>query len=222
MGNHYLILTKTLQLCSPPSTSSSSLTSPPTTFPGPPLRNSTPERLSSSPLTLRLRESTPSQVTPSPLDTTTCPTGPQWRESNSSDTENGPPKRMPSLRTTPQMQPPSTGLMPVLSPLSRTRDSADHAGPSPPLVLLKVLTKSRTVPSDPSPSSSSLIATTSAPLDATVDPWLVPSTGTNPTWLCSRLTTDTLPSPEPATRPTTLVSSKTLDTSRLPRAPPPL
>merc|ERR1712014_176206 len=100
------------------------------------------------------------------------------------------------------------------------RDSADHAGPSPPLVLSKVHTSSRPVPSTPSPSSSSLIATTLALLDATVDPWPVPSTGTNPTRLNSSLTTDTLLSPEHATLMTSLVSPPTLDTSRLPRTPP--
>merc|ERR1712228_431904 len=197
MGNHYLILKKLTH--PPPSTSSSSPTSPPR---------------------LRSRESTPTQRTPSLLATTSCPPGAQWREPDFSDTRNGPPKRMPSLRTTPQLPPPSTGSTPVPSPQSRTRDSADHAGPSPPLVLLKVPTSSRVVPSTPSPSSSSLIATTLAPLDATVDPWPVPSTGTNPTRPNSRLTTDTPPSPEPATKLTTLVSLKTLDTSRLPRAPP--
>merc|ERR1711881_11877 len=203
-------------------TSNSSHTLPPTTFPGPPLRNSTPERSSSPPPTLRLRESTPTPTTPSLLATTTSPPGAQWRRRCFSDLENGPLRKMPSLRTTLQSPAPSTGSPRELSPQSRTRDSADHAGPSPPLVLLRVPTSSRAEPLTPSLSSSSSIATMLALLDATVDPWPVPSTGTRATRLNSRLTTDTLPEPEPATRLTTVVSSKTLATFRLPRTPAPL
>merc|ERR1712079_297565 len=113
----------------------------------------------------------------------------------------------------------STGSPLEVSPESRTRDSADHAGPSPPLVLLRVPTSSRVEPSSPSLSNSSSIATILALMDATVAPWPVPSFGTSPTRLISSLTTHTLLLTEPATPATILVSPLMLVTLWSPRAP---
>jgi len=68
----------------------------------------------------------------------------------------------------------------VQSPLLRTKDNADHAGPSPPLVLLKVPTSSPLEILFPSPSNNS----SPAPLktvDAMVDSWTTLSLTPDPT-----------------------------------------
>merc|ERR1712107_739319 len=66
--------------------------------------------------------------------------------------------------------PPSTGETLAVSPPSRTRDLADHAGPSHPLVLLRLPAASSSPTSSCSLSSSSLTAPLpTTTLDAVVD-----------------------------------------------------
>merc|ERR1712083_823756 len=101
----------------------------------------------------------------------------------------------------------STGLLLVPSPESRTKDLADHAGPSPPLEPWKVPTRSPLEPSSPSPSKSSSTATTTAQMAATVDPWKVLSNGTRPTRPSSSPTMATLQRTAPAWSPPTPESS---------------
>merc|ERR1712216_363678 len=97
---------------------------------------------------------------------------------------------------------PSTGSPPVPSPQSRTRDSADHAGPSPPLELSRVPTRLPLELSSPSPSSRSSTAPTSAtdthPSDAMEETSLLPSSTSSLTRLSSSPSTSTPPRTEPA------------------------
>merc|ERR1712232_16097 len=112
-----------------------------------------------------------------------------------------------------------TGSLRVPLPQSRTRDLADHAGPSHPLDAWKVLGSSRPELSSPSPSRSLSTVATTDPWDAMVAPWRVPSTGmrpTNPNW---SPTTPTLPRTEPAKNPHTLDSSTALATRPSPLTP---
>merc|ERR1712187_719049 len=83
-----------------------------------------------------------------------------------------------------------TGDPRVLSPQSRTRDNADPAGLSPPLVPLRVLTSSRTDSSSPSLRNNSLSAP-SRTTAAMVDSWTTPSSTSSKTDLSSSLSTHT-------------------------------
>merc|ERR1739844_822239 len=158
--------------------------------------------------------------TPTPSATTSSPPGTRERWTASEDGNPSHLTEMPSLRTTSLLPTLSTGSLPELSPQSRTRDSADPAGPSPPLVLWRELTRSPLVPLPPSLSSSSSTATTTDPLDATVAQWKVPSSGTRATWPTLRLTTHTRELTEPATPPS-LVLPVMLPTSLSRLTPPP-
>merc|ERR1712113_177399 len=109
----------------------------------------------------------------------------------------------------------STGLPLVPSPQSRTRRAADHAGPSPPPVPWREPTKLQATNSPHSLSRNSLTVTILAHKDATVVPWLAPSTGTSPTRPSLNPTTHTPQRPEHATPPTTLESPMTRASSRL-------
>merc|ERR1719336_3254657 len=173
----------------------------------------TPERKSSRDTMRPWRRSTTTHSTPTPLTTTNSPPGTRERWTASEDGNPSHLAETPPLRTTLQLPTLSTGSPPELSPQSRTRDSADPAGPSPPLVLWRELTSSQTEPFSPSLSSSSLTVTRTDPWDAAVAPWKVPSSGTRTTWLTSSLTTHTRELTEPATPPalvlpTTKSSSK--------------
>merc|ERR1711920_1076727 len=142
---------------------------------------------------------TATQPTPSPLPTTSTPPGPTPSSREFLDTSHGPNKSL-KLRTHNQALTLSTGSPRVPSLQSRTRDHADHAGPSPQLVLSKVLTSLPLASSFPSLSRNLSTATTTAPRAATVAPWRVPSTGGRPTRPILRVTTNTLARPElPAT-----------------------
>merc|ERR1712222_151610 len=217
MGNHIFDNLKTSK-CSPPSTSTSFPTLPHTTFPTPPSRNSMPARQSSPPRTPKSTRSTLTLPTLSPLDTTNSPPGPQTRCRDSMVSRHGLDK-LSMLRTTPHSPTKLTGSPRVPLPQSRTRDLADHAGPSHPLDAWKVLGSSRPELSSPSPSRSLSTVTTTDPRDAMVAPWRVPSTGmrpTNPNWSPS---TPTLPRTEPAKNPHTLDSSTALATRPSPLTP---
>merc|ERR1712157_619594 len=109
---------------------------------------------------------------------------------------------------------PSIGLPRALSPQSRTREAADHAGHSPPLVPWRDVNSSRPELLPPFPNRNSLTATISDPRDATVVPWLEPSSGTSLTRPKLKLTTSTPPRLAPATLPTTPDSSTPPDSSR--------
>merc|ERR1719336_1720861 len=130
----------------------------------------TPERKSSRDTMRPWRRSTTTHSTPTPLATTSSPPGTRERWTASEDGNPSHLAETPSLRTTLQLPTLSTGSPPELSPQSRTRDSADPAGPSPPLVLWRELTSLQTEAFSPSLSSSSLTATTTDPWDAAVAP----------------------------------------------------
>merc|ERR1719454_2588649 len=112
----------------------------------------------------------------SPLDTTSSPPGPRTRRPSSSDTR----PQLLSTRPKPRLSQPTTSPIPstgdprVLLPQSRTRDSADHAGLSPPPVPLRVLTSSRPDSSSPTLSNNSSHAPPRTTV-ATVDSWTTPS-----------------------------------------------
>merc|ERR1712176_422406 len=208
--------------CFPPAISDSSITLPSTTSPTPPSRSSTPERPSSWMSMPRLRPSTPTPTTLSPLDTTSSPPGPSTRRASFLVTESTPQKRMSKLNMKHQTLTPSIGLPPALSPQSRTREAADHAGHSPPLVPWRDVNSSRPELLPPFPNRNSLTATISDPRDATVVPWLEPSSGTSLTRPKLKLTTSTPPRLAPATLPTTLDSSTPPDSSKSLLTPHPL
>jgi len=128
-----------------------------------------------------------------------------------------------------------------MSPLSKTRDSADHAGHSLLLVVLKLHTSTRLEPSSLSQNNNSLIAPRSS-MDlsvAVVDRWTVPTdTGKTETLLNSNPHTPILPKTAPVLTmpllekprsPHTLMSNQThgplykllptLDQSLLPSKP---
>merc|ERR1719336_3225154 len=181
----------------------------------------TPERKSSRDTMRPWRRSTTTHSTPTPLTTTSSPPGTKERWTASEDGNNSTLAETPSLRTTHQLLTPSTGSPRELSPQSRTRDSADPAGPSPQLALWRELTSSPTEPFSPSLSSSSSTATRTDPWDAAVAPWKVPSSGTRTTWLTSNPTTHTRDSTEPATPPSlVLPTTRPTSTSRLTPPPP--
>merc|ERR1712183_729 len=191
-----------------------SITLPSTTSPTPPSRSSTPERPSSWMSMPRLRRSTPTPTTLSPLDITSSPPTPSTKRSNFLVTESTPQKRMSRLSLKHQMLTQSIGLPRALSPQSRTREVADHAGPSPPLVPWRDVNSSRPELLPPFPNRNSLTATISALRDATVVPWLEPSSGTRRTRPKLKLTTSTPARLAPATLPTTLDSSTPPDSSK--------
>merc|ERR1739846_308535 len=77
----------------------------------------------------------------SSLDTTSSPISPTTRDPNSLVTSHQRPSKNQSGLRKPTL-PPLTGEQRMLSPQSRTRDSADHAGPSHPPEPSKVPTRS--------------------------------------------------------------------------------
>merc|ERR1712083_318355 len=158
----------------------------------------------------------------SPLATTSSPTGPTTRETSFSVTSSQElnSRRSHSILSQPTWAP-STGSPRVPSPQSRIRDSADHAGPSPPLEPWKVASKSRPEPSLPSPNRNLSTVTTSALKAAMEVPWLEPSSGSRTTRLRLSLTTSTPPRPAPATPATTLASSTALASPKSPPTPHP-
>jgi len=101
--------------------------------------------------------STPRTKTPISLPSTSSLTGLQLNTSNSSDTRK-PLPRTSRFSTPPTLPTMSTGETMEPSPELRTRDNADHAGHSPPLVPLKVLTSSLQETSSPSQSNNLLTA----------------------------------------------------------------
>merc|ERR1712130_131430 len=107
--------------------------------------------------------------------------------------------------------PKSTGSPLVPSPQSRTRDPADHAGPSHPPELWRVPTRSLATHLSPSLSRSSSTAT-STPTVAEVDPCKPPSSGSRRTWPSSSPTTPTPERMAPAWRPPTPDNSRALAT----------
>merc|ERR1719270_143310 len=151
--------------------------------------------------------STTTRTRPGLLDTTTCLTGPRLREnlstvsSQSSATEN----TLQSSSSHPTLMV-STGSRKEPSLTSRTRDSADHAGPSPPPVPSRVLTSLPLENSFLSLKNSSLSVTTvsSRTWDAMEVLWTRLSNGPNQTQSHSKMPTHTPPAlaPEEAARPT--------------------
>ena len=119
---------------------------------------------------MKLRESTTTHHRLIPPPSTTSQPGLQLRRKLSLDsrttTELEP---QPSLMS-PTLLTLSTGSLQALSPQLRTRDNADHAGLSLPLVLWKVLTSWPPRTSFHFPSSNWSIAQPRT-LDAMVDSW---------------------------------------------------
>merc|ERR1711997_181140 len=135
------------------------------------------------------------------LDTTSSPISPTTRDPNSLVTlPQTPPKNQSgSSQPTPT---PLTGSPLEPSPQSRTRDNADHAGPSPPPEPSRVPTRSPLEPFFPSLSSKSSTALTSSTdtqaLDAMVETNPLPSNISRPTRPNWNPSTHTLPRTEPA------------------------
>merc|ERR1719296_331572 len=175
-----------------------------------PPRNSSSDSRSSRRLTSRSRPTT-LRETPGLLDTTSSLTGTLTSTRSSLVTSQS--SALPSTRTSPQLpspQPtptPSTGSPLVPLPQSRTRAHADHAGHSPPLVLLRVLTSSPAATSSPTLRCNSSTATTDSPrtLVATVDSWTRPSPTPRPTPSPPRRPTHTSPNTAPAPPPSSPV-----------------
>merc|ERR1712032_672962 len=157
-----------------------STTSTRTPSPTEPKRSTSSESQSSRPPMLRSRPTTASTC-PISSPPTSCPPGPRKRERDSTATRPPTESRPQSCSTSPTWAMERTGLTTVPSPRSRTKDSADHAGHSPPLAPWRVPISSPQETSSPSPSNSSLTATASTTTAATVVSWTTPSyTKTNP------------------------------------------
>merc|ERR1712167_365097 len=137
----------------------------------------------------------PTMHTNLPSDTTSTPTGPTRSTRDFLDT--------PTLRDLRSQRPsipltsltPRTGEPRVPSPQLRTRDNADHAGPSPPLVPLRVPCSTSTAHSTPSLSNNWLTAPRKTTV-AMVDSWTMLSCTLRTSHLCSRLTMHTTPERE--------------------------
>merc|ERR1712032_255 len=141
----------------------------------------------------RSHSTTPTTLTSPLLATTSSPTGLRLSTRDFSDTRaSRPTTRKLRFSIPPTLLTPWTGDPEVLLPQLRTRDSAAHAGLSPPLVPLKDLFSSPPVLSNPSPSNSSLTALSRTTV-ATVVLWTMLSSTSSPTHSCLRMPTHTPP-----------------------------
>merc|ERR1712166_135203 len=137
---------------------------------GEPKKNSTSDKLSSTPTPLSTLKLTLTQRTPSPSATTSCPPGLKRNTKNSSDTE---PQRTSSKPSQPcshskLSQSPKIGEPSELLTQSRTKHNAVHAGLSQLLAPWKELNLSKMVPFTPSLNKSSSPAIP-PPTDVEVD-----------------------------------------------------
>ena len=137
------------------------------------LRNSRKSWVTTQKRPVSSRSSTSSQTTP-------MLNSPEWREVNTTHQSSMVLNQLNS--TIPKLsQTVLTGETQVLLPELRTKAHADHAGHSPPLVLLKVSTRSRLDHWSHSQSNNSLIAqppTWVAMVDGHTKPWLTLPTHT--------------------------------------------
>merc|ERR1711934_232017 len=180
-----------------------------------PKRSTSSESQSSRPLMLRSRPTTASTC-PISSPPTSCPPGPRKRERDSTATRPPTESRPQSCSTSPTWAMERTGLTTVPSPRSRTKDSADHAGHSPPPAPWRVPISSPQETSSPPPSNSSLTATASTTTAATVVSWTTPSSTPRPTHSRLKTATHTLPRERPAITRNLRVLSPPLTTMMLP------
>jgi len=111
---------------------------------------------------------------PIPLRPTSCPPGPRMRERDSMVTSQTIESKSQSLLMNPSWPLPWTGVKEVPSPQLRTKVNADHAGPSHPLELLRVLISTLLMSFSHSQSNNLLTAPLKTTL-AMVVWWTTPS-----------------------------------------------
>merc|ERR1719454_2755668 len=119
-------------------------------------------------------------------------TGPPPSTNPSSDTNTSREKEIQTSQSRTSL-PPSTGEQRVQLPKLRTKDNADHAGPSQLLVQLREPWLSRLETSNHSLSNNLLTATESKTKDAMVDSWTMPSNTLSQTHSSLSLHTHTTP-----------------------------